>query len=483
MMTFRDFSTLRAGLPYAGVLIEFCWLFPWVLLLNGAFYGGAAAPLLGSWTALGLMVLGFVTVRWVLARPWPISTARVAVVAAGFTAGLASVKLTYYPQFAAWDLRWALLLLRAAHDALPVITPPVVGALMAALLWWRGIVLGEREFSHFEIDRQYRRGVGWSIFFVLLYAIYGDTRGFALAQVAPTYLLAFFSFGLTALAVARLIGIWQETQADEDQALVMNRHWLLLLLGVVGLILSLAMAVSGIVSVEFRPMLLRVFRPLEPVLEFVFYLVFAVAMVIARVILLVISRLPFRGGLADRPAVTPPSFAELFKDLPPQVVSSARWGMVVAIVALLVLLVALAVVRARRRQKKRDEDERESVWSAEELLGGFGAMWRKFLGRFRVPQRVHEGPGVGAIRAIYRQLLRVGAAAGIPRFGHETPDEYQPRLSQYLPNHVEEVGALTGIYVQVRYAGHQATEEDVRTSQDGLARIKQGAGLDQPVNP
>lgn len=472
MIPLRGFRGLRAALPFTGVLIEFCWLFPWVLLMTGAFYGGASAPLLGPWTAFALMMLAFVVVRWVLARPWPMATARAAVVAVGITAGLAAVKITYYPQFPAWNLRWIVLLLRAAHDSLPVITPPVVGALMATLLWWRGIVLGEREFSHFEIDRAYRRGVAWSIFFVLLYALYGDTRGFALAQAAPVYLLAFFSLGLAALAVARLIGIWQQTQGDEEQALAMNRHWLLLLLGVVGLILAVAMAISGIVSVEFRPVLLRVFRPLAPVLELIFYLVFAVAIVIARVILFVFSRLPFRGARGDRPPVAPPSFSDLFKDLPPQVVSGARWGMVLAVVALLVLLVAIAVVRARRQQKKRDEDERESVWSAEALLSGVGAMWRSLWNRFHMPQRGHEEPAMAAIRAIYRELLRMGSALNVRRLAHETPYEYQPRLAGRLPDHVEDLGALTGIYVQVRYAGHNATDEDIRVGQERLARIR-----------
>lgn len=404
-------------------------------------------------------------------------------VAAGVAAGLTSVKMTYYPQVPLWDLRWIMLLLRAAHDALPVITPPVVGALFATLLWWRGIVLGEREFSHFEMDRQYRRGVAWSIFFVLLYAVYGDSRGFAVAQMAPTYLLAFFSLGLTTLAVARLIGIWQETQGDEDQALAMNRSWLVLLLGVVGLILTLAMAISGIVSVEFRPVLLRIFRPLGPVLELIFYLIFAIAIVIARVVLLVFSRLPFRGGRGDRPDVTAPSFADLFKDLPPQVVSGARWGMVLAVVALLVLLVAVAVVRARRREKKREKDERESVWSGEALLGGLGAIWSKWLNRFRRSQRVREEPAVGAIRALYRELLHVGAFLGVRRLDHETPYEYRPRLTEHLSGQAGGVDALTGLYVQVRYAGHQATEEDVRSGQEHLGRVKEAAGLGKPLNP
>jgi len=473
------FSALKSALPFAAVFIEFCWLYPWVLLLSGAFYGGAVKPLLGPETTFGLLLGGFIIVRWALSRPWPISAARGVVVAAGLIAGLVSVKRAYYPLVAGWDPRWIGSLLRAAHDALPMVTPPVMGALLATLLWWRGIVLGEREFNHFEIDRQYRRGVAWSILFVLLYAIYGHARGLAIILTAPVYLLAFFSLGLTALAVARLISIWQETQADEEQALAINRHWLVLLVGVVGLIFTLALTISGVVSVEFRPLLLNVLRPLEPVVEFLFYIVFAVALVIARVILYVFSQLPFRGARNDLPEPTPPSFAELFRDLPPGVVSGARWGMVLAVIVLLILLVAIAVVRARRRAKKRDEDERESVWSGEAVFAGFGAMWRALMNRLRTPALAFEEPAIGAIRAVYRELLRVGAVLGIPRLGFETPYEYRPRLMQQFPEHSADVDALTEIYVKVRYASHHVTEHDVQMGQERLARIKGSAGLDQ----
>lgn len=474
------YGALKAALPFVSLVIEFCWLYPWVLLLSGAFYGGAARPLIGPWLTFGLLLAGFLVVRWALSRPWAILSARVVVAAAGLIVGLLAVKLTYYPLVAGWDLRWIGSLLRAAHDALPMVTPPVLGALLVTLLWWRAIVLGEREFNHFEIDRQYRRGVAWSIIFVLLYAIYGHSRGLAIILTAPVYLLVFFSLGLTALAVSRLISIWQETQADEEQALAINRHWLVLLVGVVGLILTVALAISGVVSVEFRPIMLSVLRPLEPVVEFLFYLVFAVALVIARVILFVFSQLPFRGGRGDRPDVTPPSFAELFRDLPPQVVSGARWGMVIAVIALLTLLVAIAVVRARRRSRKRDEDERESVWSSEAVFAGLGAMWRSLMDRLRSPGLVDEEPAVGAIRALYRELLRVGAALGVARLGFETPYEYRPRLAQQVPELTGDVDALTEIYVRVRYASQHATERDVQTGRERLARIKGSAGFDHP---
>jgi hypothetical protein len=292
---------LRALLPAGSVAMEFCWLYPWLLLFTGAFYGPGTSPLLSGGAAFVVLAAGFAAVRAALARPWALSTARAMVVGAGLAVGLGAVKTAYYPSSPAWDLRWVVALARAAHDALPVVTPAVMASLLAALLWWRGVILGERDFTHFEIERAFRRGVAWTIFFVVLFAIYGDSRGFATAASAPAYLLGFFSLGLIMLAVTRLLAIWQESQADDAQALAANRHWLLLLVAVVGLILTGASLFSGAVSLQFRPGILRILAPLAPVVEFLFLIAFSVALVIARAIIYVLSQFPRRFSPADRP--------------------------------------------------------------------------------------------------------------------------------------------------------------------------------------
>ncbi|MGH2436875.1 MAG: hypothetical protein ACRDFA_07775, partial [bacterium] len=356
------FGVLRKALPVSTIAIEFCWLYPWILLLTGAFYGPGTIPILPPPAALALLLLGYTVVRVALSQPWPLIRARVAVVAAGILAGLCAVKLTYYPEVAAYDLRWIAALLRSAHDALPVVLPSTMGALAATLLWWRGVVMGEREFTHFEVDRAFRRGVGWTVAFVILFVLYGNSRGFAAAQSAPTYLLGFFSLSLVMLAVTRLLSIWEENQADETQALAANRHWLLLLVAVVGLILSGAAFISGLLHIQFRPVILQVLRPLEPVVEMIFLAVFAVALVIAKAIVFVISRIPWRMGGIEPPERLEQPLSSLLRDLPPTVVSSARWGIVLLVVAVLILLVAIAVVRARRKARKAGDDERESVW-------------------------------------------------------------------------------------------------------------------------
>lgn len=472
----RGFGVLRTALPLSTIVIEFCWLYPWILLLTGAFYGPVAAPLLPPIAAFALLALGYTVVRGVLAQPWPLIRARVAVVAAGIVAGLSVVKLAYYPGEGAFDLRWIVALMRSAHDALPVVLPPAMGALTATLLWWRGVVLGEREFTHFEVDRAFRRGVAWTIAFVIFFVLYGDSRGFAAAQSAPTYLLGFFSLSLVMLAVTRLLTIWQESQADETQALAANRHWLLLLVAVVGLILSGAAFISGLLNVQFRPVVLQVLRPLEPVVEVIFLAVFAVALVIAKAIVFVISRLPWRMRGIEPPERLEQPLSSLLRDLPPTVVSSARWGIVLLVVALLIILVAIAVVRARRKARKAGDDERESVWDPQSLLAGMGNAWRSLWARLQSSPSEADLFETSAIRAIYRELLRLGTRRGVSRRTYETPLEYKPRLTAALPDGASDIATLTDAYTRVRYSPHRPTSDEVTDAKSALDRVRDLAG-------
>lgn len=463
---------LRQLLPLTIVVMEFAWAYPWLLLLSGVFYRTSVVPLLPAVTTLALAVLGYLVARATSGRSWSLRATRVLVVASGVISGMTAVRLTYYPGRGVLDLRWIGALLVAAHDALPAVTPAVTGALTATVVWWRGVILAEREFGYFEADRAFRRGIGWTVAFVLLLAVYEDARGFALTSPVPLYLLAFFAVGLMTLSVTRLLTWWEEPQADPAQVLAANRHWLVLLAALLGVIVSLAAVLATALRVGMRPELLRLLRPLAPVAEAVFYVLFAVAIVVARVIVYVLARLPFRRMLPPAAEATPPAFRDLLKDLSPQLVSSARWGMVALGIVVLAALVAISVARARRKKRTGRDDERESVWSSQAVLGAVGDAWRRLWNRPRPAARVREGPAVGAIRAIYRELLRLGASAGSPRAPHQTPHEYRTILVGRMPEPAGDIGILTEMYERVRYSPHRPEPEDVDGAQQALARIK-----------
>lgn len=470
----RSFGVLAGALPLAAVVIEFCWLYPWLLFATGILYGPVPTPLLPAWPAFLLLLGGAVAVRRIAAMPWSLPAIRITVVGAGFLLGLIAVKTAYYSGYAVTDLRWVGALLEAAHDALPTVLAPVAAGAVAALLWWRGVALGGRDFSYVEIDRLFRGGLAWTVMYVTLYAIYADTRAFAVAADAPVYLLAFFSLSLLSLAVARLIDLWTQTHADERQAWASNRHWLMLLVGVVGLIVLAAVLLSGAMPSDLRPTLGRVLSPLLPVVEVVFYAIFAIALVIARLILFIWSRFPRRGPQPLDVRTDP--LQGLLRDLQelqldPGVVSGARWGMVLLVVILLSLLIAIAIVRTRRRRRGPEEDERESVWSTRAQLAGLGSALRSWWARLRPAPGREEPTDIAAIRQIYRELLRWAAAHGAARRPEQTPYEFLPQLRTAAAPQGTEASAITEVYVAVRYTQHEPTRTEVDEARRNLEDI------------
>ncbi len=475
-LPWRGFRLLRVSLPLATVVMEFCWIYPWVLMLTGLAYGRFPIPLLPAWPTFGLLLLGDLTVR-AAHRTLPLAKARLIVVSTGLCMGLLVVRHTYYPAWALWQLGWVGDLARAAHDALPTVAPPVMGALAAAALWWRGVVLGERDSTHEDSEQAFQRGVAWSVVFVLLMALYGDTSAFALTASAVSYLLGFLALGLIAMAVARLVEIWEESHADDQQALAMNRHWLALLVILVGIMLLAATLLSRAVGVDIWSHLSPLLEPLLPVVEVIFAIVFAIAAVFARAILFVLSHIRAVQPRAGAPLGENPfgDFLRRLQELavPPEVTGGARWGMVLLGVLVLCALIALAVVRRRRSVRPGVDDERESVWSVRAALGGLGDAWRSLWQRRHHAASEREDPHVAAIRMLYRHLLHLAAAGGVPRTPWQTPYEYLPRLRLWVPERESECEIVTEAYVRVRYTPHPPAPEEiaqVRAAVDSIQR-------------
>ncbi|MDQ7859873.1 MAG: DUF4129 domain-containing protein [Armatimonadota bacterium] len=464
-------------LPTVRAAMEFCWLYPWLVVLGGAFYG-PTGPLLAPGRALLMLVGAQVLARPVLDRVAPVERARAALVTVGLVAGLAAVHAQYYAATPPWDPAWLGALLVAVHDVLPTVPKPVAGALAATLLWWRGLVLGTREADAAAIEDAYKTGVAMIVLYFLGAIVYGDSRAFAAAGgTLPASMPAFFFLGLSALALARLSLIWDRGRLDE-RARFPARAWTLLIVGVVGLILLAASMSAGLAAADVATYVGIALQPLLPLVEAVFIVLLFFAQILARIIVAVLSRLPRLGPRGDE---IPPAavFDDLLRRLrelqvAPTVIEGARWGMVVAALALLVLGMAVTIVLLRRQRRSADDDEHESVWSTREALRGLG----RLLGRVRPSRRPAEEralPVVVAVRRIYREVLRVGAQAGAPRHPASTPREHAPRLEGALPAAAEAIAAVTVLYERVRYGAWRPPAPDLAAAEEALRVIREAA--------
>jgi len=412
--------------------------------------------------------------RSVLARGGPLRRARGVLVCAGVVLGCLAVWAQHYRGVPAWNPVWIGALLRAAHDTLPAVPKPVLAALAAAALWWRGLALGTRDTDAGGIEAAYKSGVAAIVAYLLAAAIYADTAGFrAAGPVLPASMPAFFMLGLSALALARLAVIWDRGQ-PEERAHVPARGWALLVVGVVGLMLLVASASAGLAAADVFTYVGLALQPLLPVLEVVFLVLFFVAEIVARVIIAVLSRIPQRDV---REAVPPPAgLDDLLRRLReihvhPTVIEGARWSMVLVATVLLGVGMALTVVLMRRRRGRPDEDQHESVWSTRALLRGLGSLVFRLPSR-RAPADRSPDPAVRSLRRIYRELLLLGRRAGAPRDPAATPREHGPRLTGALPAAAGEIAALTEAYERVRYGAWRPPPAEVRAAERALQRVK-----------
>ena len=473
-MRWMSFGWLRRWLPLLLPAAEFAWLAPWLLFLSGAFYpeGG---HILAPFPAGGLLLGGYLLASAPAANR-PLRRVRLSVLALAVALGLWAVWITHYRTLPFWHPAWIWHLLRAAHDAIPAIPAPVLGAFAAPLVLWRGLVLGGREFSHFTAEQAFRRGVAWSVLFAFLFALYRDSRVFALARpVAAGYVLTFFFLSLLLLALARLLGIWEEAQGKDPRSLAFNRPWFLVAVGTAAFIVLAGAALGGLAGAEVWLYLVPVFRLLAPVLEAIFLVLFFFASLIARLILFLLSRLP-RRWVPPRPVMNDPigDVLRAVRDLEvsPQVVSGARWGMVLFVVLLLSLAIVLAVVQRRRRAAALDEDDRKSVWSRDSLVKGLRRLFVRRRPLRDLTDALTGTPEALAVRMLYRRLLRVAAEAGQPRRKDQTPREYARLVESLAGSAADDLRALTGVYETVRYGAHRPSRDEVAAAQDWLERLR-----------
>ncbi len=467
-------DSVRRLLPAVRAVMEFCWLYPWLVVIGGGLYGSDGRLLSPGW-ALLLLLGAQAMARPVVERAATLRFSRVVLIVAGVALGFLAVHERHYTHIPVWHPAWIGALLRAVHDLFPAVHIAVTASLLAALLWWRGLVLGLREVGAIEVETAYKTGVGMIVVYLIAAAIYGDTRGFVAAGPdLPGSMLAFFFLGLSALALARLSTIWEAGRPDE-RAQVPGRAWLLLVIGVVGSIMLAASTMAGLAAADVSKYLVLALRPLLPLVEAIFLVLFFVASLIVRVLIAVLTHLPWRQpqDVRQPPTTVIDDLLRRLRELEvnPQLVESARWGMVVALLALLIIGMAVTIVLIRRRERKKDDDERESVWSAREALAGLAGLLRRLRLR-RPPGDERPLPEVNAIRMLYRELLRVGAALGASRKAWATPREHLPHLRGALPEAGADSESLTWAYERARYGRWRPTREDVRAAEAAMARVK-----------
>jgi hypothetical protein len=468
-------SLLVTGLA----LIDVCWLYPWSLLV-AIWIGGEV--LLSPLSMLVLLLAGAFLTLAVLETLGARRAGQFTLVALALLMSLLAVRLDHYA--AAGMLDWLPNLGESVAIAMGHPTPPAIALALALLLWRRGVQIGSSSPTLPDVDSAFRWSIGALIGFALLLALaIRPSVQPALEARATPFVVGSFFVSLLTLALARL-----ESLRTRTQAIGLNTQWLGVLIAVAGLLVLTALVVSQVLSFD---LLVLATRPLFQLLgRVLILLLYAIVIPLAYVVeLLAYWLLSLFSPDTENQPPEPPQASDiesllrsLSQMVPPEVLGMLKIVSAIAVLALTLLLVARTISRWRPRGTEIDEarEERESVWQAGQLRETLLAWLRRLLRRDRAvaasavaaaSNAAAIPPAISSVREIYRNLLKLGEAAGSLRQPASTPYEHEPSLESELEPGAA-IAELTEAYVQVRYAEAEPSAEELTALHTQLDAVR-----------
>lgn len=456
---------------------EVCWVVPLFLALTGV---RAPHPPLLAGLGILILLLGFFYVyRAVAAARLPLRAQQGLLVVVLLVAiGL----FLRYHVYAAPEWRgasWLIALFWTLAGVEAVQPEGWMAVLFLVYFWARGIHLARRSLSLRSVGFSFRSGVVLLIVGALLLHYVTDLD-------ASAWVIAYFFFALVAVALARIEEVRQMPNSSPS---VFTGFWIGSTLASVGLLVLLGMGLALFLHGGGLQQVLDWLWPAVVVLEVIVIGigVLFLALIEALLSLFSVNLAPWGETLREAlarlmvaiPTFSPPPGSN--DDVRPPLLAVAHVisaiGIPLAIIGLVLLLTWYRQWRAGR--EGRDES-RESTFSAGALGRNLRAMWDDGLGRLGELAGLVDRFGLGArflaalsVRRIYANLVRLAAEAGYPRARSQTPYEYLGTLRRALPDHEEEVSAITEAYVAAHYGQVPDTREELQRLRACWQRIRE----------
>jgi hypothetical protein len=366
----------------------------------------------------------------------------------------------YSDTFPFWDLGWVGNLVGALLALKYPAGPALALLLFTGYLWNRAI----------NTDPGRPPNVAIRFEFALIVLVgFGVARIFdgGAEMIGPVNraIFWFFLVGMLALALRRA-----QMEGTRSRP-VFSTRWLLLSLAVVG---GLLLAGALLATAFSRDLAAVLFQPVLVVLGLIGWVLWTVfSWFIEALFWLLTPLLNFISSLTGNNFTIPrlgtviPWLDQLQEN---QSTNPSTLDPLLPLIGATVLLLALFILwlfwsPSRRRRVVAPGEERESVWEwsmLPDLLAGLRGQHRaapdpdSLDALSRDPRYRHTVQ----VRQIYRQLLALGAARGVPRPLPETADELLPALERVLPGDPLPLRTITDVYDTVRYRSSPATEDE-----------------------
>lgn len=458
----------KLALPLLLSVLRTFWLWPWLELARRGLAPAQTGPLLSLPLMVGVFLAGLVTARRALRGTGRLSRARLVVVGIGLVASLGLLWQQFYrPEYPLWQIGWMSVLGQDMTRWSQAVPAPFLVILAAVYLWQQGVRDGCKSLYHDEVWAAF---AGGTLMLALAAVVAAATAGDLLAAVG-SLVLPFFAAGMAALAFSSLQPMTGSPGRGTDEAPPgPNRYWFVSVISVVAGLLGLGLLLSIVITPDAVAHLLR---GVSPALAFLQNVLLYAVLIISYPIFLILA--PLIGWLKGRAQLITPGegfnwadFQRQFQDLPgggfslaPAASEGIRWGGGLILILAIGLIFALALQRFWRMEEEPVEETRELMFSRQLLQTQLSSLWRRWLDRRkRRPGPLFdpflslagEEPNRRVVRTIYQALLAAAAGRGKSRRPGQTPDEYQHTLNEIWPDSPEALDALTGGYMQARYA-------------------------------
>lgn len=475
-------------LPVLVAIVETGTVTPALVLLTGFVLG--PSPVWAPWPpALGLLgLLAFWSTRWLASQVVDVGVARV-------WSLLLWAGVTLLWLIAQHERQWGLAgavphLVRDLARPLSGGAPLVATTVLALLSWRRGLSYGS-DPAPFNAERL--RGLTRGAFIVL-----AATIAVATVSGAATNALASARLAVPLVVTAGLLAV-AAGQLETARLRAVLRHgrapgrggWLAFAGGAALLTLLAAFVVSDPLGQDhWQALAAVVLVGVRWASAALIWLLVAVAFLMFLMIYPVIWFIQAATGNqragqdTKTQPFTPPDFPrfteQVQRGLPSDVTRFLNGLSAAAIVALavLILLSALRRYRTNRHATLVDED-RESLWSRELVLGQLRAAIRRRRTEPASTDSSHLGRTPASVREAFRALSFLAQQHGLGRRVAESASSYSQRLVAAWPDTASAIEDLTARYLRVRYGEWTVAADNERARADWEAVRQARADVDE----
>lgn len=507
----KEWNIVDGGLLPALVgVMRFCWIWPWMLLLQGFLAPSLSAPLMYPWMVIVLPIISFTFARWsmpTLAERRDFrrtNQIRQHIATFGFAAILFLLWLRFLrPEFWLVDLRW---LIAAGYDliywdAVPIEVPgTLLFLLLGVFLWLRGALDGHGQYRHEEIWRAFLSGgAALALFAWIVPPVPAIEQSEAAAtpfmsaggQLSNSIwlILLFAASGLAGMGVANLgkSGGWR--RRARVARLRPNRGWMAGIGLTIFVMLGMALLMAVIIQPEDAAILWKalglIWQGVSTVLVWIITIVsYPIFLILEYLIRLLRSLFGDRSQETERAEFGEIPTQEPFPEPPERVVEAMpepfRWIALVVVAAGVFIIFMLVLRQLKSRPEEESDEVRESILTASLLQSQLADLWARLRSRFGPPPEEPdpflslegESDTRRLIRAIYQRMLAFAQIRRAPRMQDETPSRYGVRLAGRPGFEGSLVQTITGAYDEARYGDEPPSEQTAEAAAKAWQEIE-----------